>query len=94
MATFGPFSHLAAGFVRVRGMNTISFIADTKEDAAFRLEVRGWLEEHLPPELQGWSTRPPPELIRPWQRKLYDRGWIAPTGRSSTVAWTPPSTSS
>lgn len=59
-------------------MSAISFIADTREDAAFRLEVREWLAENLPPELQGWSTRPPPELIRPWQRKLYDRGWIAP----------------
>ena len=59
-------------------MSTISFIADTPEDAAFRLEVRNWLEENLPPELKGWSTRPPPEMIRPWQRKLYDRGWIAP----------------
>lgn len=59
-------------------MSAISFIADTREDAAFRLEVRKWLAENLPPELQGWSTRPPPELIRPWQRKLYDRGWIAP----------------
>ena len=59
-------------------MSTISFIADNKDDAAFRLEVRSWLEENLPPELKGWSTRPPPEMIRPWQRKLYDRGWIAP----------------
>ncbi|MDE0029316.1 MAG: acyl-CoA dehydrogenase family protein [Deltaproteobacteria bacterium] len=59
-------------------MSTISFIADTKEDAAFRLEVRNWLEENLPAELKGWSTRPPPEMIRPWQRKLYERGWIAP----------------
>ena len=59
-------------------MSAISFIADTREDAAFRLEVRKWLAENLPPELQGWSTRPPPELIRPWQRKLYDRGWVAP----------------
>lgn len=59
-------------------MSAISFIADTREDAAFRQEVRKWLAENLPPELQGWSTRPPPEMIRPWQRKLYDRGWIAP----------------
>ena len=37
----------------MRLMSTLSFIADTKEDAAFRLEVRSWLEENLPPELQG-----------------------------------------
>ena len=22
--------------------------------------------------------RPPPELITPWHRKLYEKGWIAP----------------
>jgi alkylation response protein AidB-like acyl-CoA dehydrogenase len=59
-------------------MSNISFMSDSKEDALFRAEVRCWLEENLPDELRGWSTRPPPELIKPWQRKLYDRGWIAP----------------
>ena len=78
----------------MRLMSTLSFIADTKEDVAFRLEVRSWLEENLPPELQGWSTRPPPEMIRPWQRKRYNRGWVAPNWPSSTAAWIPPSTSS
>lgn len=59
-------------------MSNISFMSDSAEDAAFRTEVRRWLEENLPDELRGWSTRPPPELIKPWQRKLYERGWIAP----------------
>ncbi len=57
---------------------TISFLIDSDEDAAFRREVRDWLEENLSHELRGWSVRPPPELIRPWHRKLFEKGWIAP----------------
>lgn len=57
---------------------TISFLIDNEEDAAFRKEVSDWLEENLPQEARGWSVRPPPELVWPWQRKLYDKGWIAP----------------
>jgi len=66
------------GGLRGVPMSNISFMSDTREDADFRTEVRRWLEVNLPDELRGWSTRPPPELIKPWQRKLYDRGWIAP----------------
>ena len=40
-------------------MSTFSFLEDSKEDAAFRIEVRDWLEENLPRELRGWSVRPP-----------------------------------
>lgn len=57
---------------------TISFLIDSEEDTAFRNEVRAWLDDNLDQELRGWSVRPPPELIRPWHRKLYDKGWIAP----------------
>lgn len=59
-------------------MSNFSFLQDSKEDAAFRKDVRAWLEENLPQELRGWSTRPPPELMTPWHRKLYEKGWIAP----------------
>ncbi len=55
-----------------------SFIADSREDARFRAEVRAWLEENLPPELRGMARRPTPEEALPWHRKLYERGWIAP----------------
>ncbi len=58
---------------------TISFLIDSDEDAAFRSEVRDWLEDNLSDELRGWSVRPPPELIRPWHRKLFEKGWIAPS---------------
>ena len=57
---------------------TMSFLIDSEQDAVFRKEVRDWLAENLPQDLRGWSVRPPPELIRPWHRRLYDRGWIAP----------------
>lgn len=59
-------------------MSNFSFVTDSKEDTAFRTQVRDWLKENLQPELRGWSTRPPPELIGPWHRKLYEKGWIAP----------------
>ena len=59
-------------------MSNFSFIKDSKEDAAFRAEVRDWLAENLPDNLRNWATRPPPELIRPWHAKLYEKGWIAP----------------
>ena len=57
---------------------TVSFLVDSADEAAFRKEVRDWLDESLAPELRGWSVRPPFALARPWHRKIYDRGWIAP----------------
>ncbi|MBT6426958.1 MAG: acyl-CoA dehydrogenase [Rhodospirillaceae bacterium] len=59
-------------------MSNFSFIKDSKEDAVFRAEVRTWLAENLPDNLRNWATRPPPELIRPWHKQLYEKGWIAP----------------
>jgi len=59
-------------------MSNISFLVDSKEDAAYRAEIRAWLEENLPQELRNWSVRPPPGMMQPWHRKLYDRGLIAP----------------
>jgi len=59
-------------------MPPISFIADDPEIAAFRQEVRAWLEENLPENLKGWATRPPPDLVQPWYKKLFEHGWIAP----------------
>jgi len=59
-------------------------LADTPADAAFRRELRGWLEQHLPP---GWLTgrRDIPheekaryEFFKDWQRTLHRGGWLAP----------------
>ena len=57
---------------------SLNFLVDSADDAAFRIEVRSWLEANLPHEMRGWSTRPPPEMLRPWHRLLYDKGYIAP----------------
>jgi alkylation response protein AidB-like acyl-CoA dehydrogenase len=59
-------------------------LADTPADAAFRRELRGWLEQHLPP---GWlaGRRDIPheekaryEFFKDWQRTLHRGGWLAP----------------
>jgi alkylation response protein AidB-like acyl-CoA dehydrogenase len=54
------------------------FRYDTDRDAAFRAEVRWWLEANLPSELRGRTARPHPPEIMPWYRALSKRGWIAP----------------
>jgi hypothetical protein len=59
-------------------MSNFSFMVDSREDAAFRQEVRAWLAENLPSALRGWSVRPPPDLIREFHKRLYAKGWIAP----------------
>jgi len=59
---------------------------DTPDDAAFRAEVRSFIERELPDELRGrqrirsgldrgsWGG----EYARVWWRKLAARGWVAP----------------
>lgn len=54
------------------------FRRDTMAEAAFRQEVRAWIEAHLPSSLRGHTVRPPPAELMPWYRKLSERGWIAP----------------
>jgi hypothetical protein len=54
------------------------FRQDSEGDAAFRAEVRAWLEENLDDDLAGYTLRAPPEKLIPWHRKLYEKGWIAP----------------
>ncbi|MEK3937170.1 acyl-CoA dehydrogenase family protein [Sporosarcina sp. FSL W7-1349] len=55
----------------------------TKQEEAFRLELRSWLEENLP---DGWKAgnRELPrdkgeysKFLRQWQRTLYEGGWAA-----------------
>jgi alkylation response protein AidB-like acyl-CoA dehydrogenase len=54
------------------------FRHDTPAEAAFRMEVRTWLEANLPLALRGRTARPPPDEIRPWYHALTRKGWIAP----------------
>lgn len=60
--------------------------AISKQEEAFRQELRSWLEENLP---EGWTEgkRELPKVkeeysrfLRDWQRKLYEGGWAA-------IAW-------
>jgi len=53
--------------------------AYSPEDLAFRDEVRGFFEEAYTPELQARLRSPEyKNAIEDWQRKLYDKGWVAP----------------
>ena len=54
----------------------------SKQDEAFRKEVRTWLKNNLPKKDKTISDLPPhdPERIKrgkEWQRKLYDAGYVA-----------------
>jgi alkylation response protein AidB-like acyl-CoA dehydrogenase len=54
------------------------FRHDSPDEAAFRTEVRTWLEANLPAALRGRTNRPPPAELMPWYRTLSRKGWIAP----------------
>jgi alkylation response protein AidB-like acyl-CoA dehydrogenase len=58
--------------------NTTLFIDDDPGDRAFRQEVRDWIAQNLPAELCNRSVRIDPPELKPWHRKLCERGWIAP----------------
>jgi alkylation response protein AidB-like acyl-CoA dehydrogenase len=54
------------------------FRHDTPAEAAFRSEVRSWLDANLPVKLRGRTARPPPDELMPWYHTLSRKGWIAP----------------
>jgi alkylation response protein AidB-like acyl-CoA dehydrogenase len=54
------------------------FRSDDEAEAAFRSEVRSFLDRELPLHLCDLPTRPRIEDAVWWHRKLNDRGWIAP----------------
>jgi alkylation response protein AidB-like acyl-CoA dehydrogenase len=58
--------------------NTTLFVDDDPADRAFRAEVRDWVAANVPSALCNRSTRIDPPELKPWHRKLYERGWIAP----------------
>ncbi|MBA2476215.1 MAG: acyl-CoA dehydrogenase family protein [Actinobacteria bacterium] len=56
-------------------------LRDTPDEAAFRGELRAWLQDNLPEELRahrGGAGRFE-ELGRAWSRKLYDAGYVGLT---------------
>ena len=57
-------------------------LRDTPEEAAFRAELRAWLEENLPEGLQGHrggAARFDGPEMRAWSRALYDADYIGLT---------------
>jgi alkylation response protein AidB-like acyl-CoA dehydrogenase len=54
------------------------FRHDSPDEAAFRMEVRTWLDASLPASLRGRTARPPPAELMPWYRTLSRKGWVAP----------------
>ncbi len=58
--------------------NTTLFSDDNPADRAFRDEVRDWIAANCPKELCDRPLRIDPPELKPWHRKLYERGWIAP----------------
>lgn len=53
---------------------------DSPEEAAFRKEIRDWLERNIPADWDRTQlTLVPPEnrveILREWQRKLHEGGW-------------------
>src|SRR5215470_8698768 len=57
-------------------------LRDTPEETAFRADLRAWLEEHLPENLQGHrggATRFEGPEMREWSRALYDAGYVGLT---------------
>jgi alkylation response protein AidB-like acyl-CoA dehydrogenase len=57
-------------------------LRDTADEAAFRAELRTWLEENLPPTLRGHrggAARFDEPELRAWSRALYDAGYAGLT---------------
>jgi alkylation response protein AidB-like acyl-CoA dehydrogenase len=56
-------------------------LRDTAEEAAFRAEVRAWIEANVPDELRGHRGGEErfEQLGREWSRKLYDAGYVGLT---------------
>src|SRR5439155_20393461 len=57
-------------------------LRDTPEEAAFRAELRAWLDDNLPEERRGWrggEQRFGDEFGRAWSRKLYEAGYAGLT---------------
>jgi alkylation response protein AidB-like acyl-CoA dehydrogenase len=56
-------------------------LAFTKDEEAFRNEVRGWLDHNLPAEWRhrgvgGYREDDETEIQRQWQHRLYEGGWL------------------
>ena len=48
----------------------------SREDEAFRDELRGWLADHRPPDIDVAATFDEAEKLRDWQRTLHGGRWV------------------
>jgi alkylation response protein AidB-like acyl-CoA dehydrogenase len=79
MPATGPGPNMRSNATHIKG--ALVDFRDTPEEAAFRSELRSWLEEHVS---AAWPTsrhvgRPPEDLHREWSKRLYDSGWVGLT---------------
>ncbi len=51
---------------------------NTLDNAAFRTEIRTWIEANYPPELRNPPLRLHLKENWPWYKLLSDKGWLAP----------------
>jgi len=54
------------------------FQIDSPEMVSFRKEVRDWLDNNLEKEWRNHLHCIDPLILRKWQFKLFERGWVAP----------------
>jgi alkylation response protein AidB-like acyl-CoA dehydrogenase len=54
------------------------FAADSEPDRQFRQNVRKWVTANCPENLRHRSSRFTPDELKPWHRKLFEKGWVAP----------------
>ncbi|MBM3486484.1 MAG: acyl-CoA dehydrogenase [Alphaproteobacteria bacterium] len=54
------------------------FRQDSDQEKAFRAEVRTWFAANLPDEIRDRTHRLPPDKMKPWWKKVYERGWAGP----------------
>ncbi len=47
-----------------------------EQDDAFRAELRSWLQDHPPPDIQIAQTAEEEAVLREWQRTLHAGGWV------------------
>jgi alkylation response protein AidB-like acyl-CoA dehydrogenase len=48
----------------------------SEHDDQFRDEVRGWLAEHAPPDVEVPATPEDADVLREWQRTLHSGRWV------------------
>ena len=48
----------------------------SRHDHRFRDELRGWLAEHAPPDVEIAATPEEAEVLREWQRTLHTGRWV------------------